>query len=59
MSRFWRYYHAISTLRILVASDDGFRSIFGEIHELAIEPEGYQIESGRCDANFVPKLESC
>jgi hypothetical protein len=27
-----------------VASDDGFWSIFGEIHELAIEPQGRQIE---------------
>jgi hypothetical protein len=36
-----------------VASDDGFRSIFGEIYELAIEPEGHQIEIVRCKANIV------
>jgi hypothetical protein len=36
-----------------VASDDGFRSIFGEIHELAIEPEGHQIEIARCNANIL------
>jgi hypothetical protein len=36
-----------------VASDDGFRSIFGEIYELEIEPEGHQIEIAGRQANIL------